>query len=55
VVWLAYVGRDGAGVLEAEPPVFDPEPCVRPTPRPTPNAIAMAKRIAERVIQNLLE
>jgi len=54
-VWLAFVGRGGAGVLEAEPPVFDPEPCVRPTPRPTPNAIAMTKRIAERSIQNLFE
>jgi hypothetical protein len=21
-VWLAFVGRDGAGVLEAEPPVY---------------------------------
>ena len=54
VVWLAFVGR-GAGVFEAEPPVFDPEPCVRPTPSPTPNAIAMTKNIAERIIQNLLE
>lgn len=55
VVWLPFPGRDGAGVLEAEPPAFDAELCVSPTPRPTPNATAMVKRTAEMIIQNLFE
>ena len=56
VVLVFEGGGGGAGVLEADPELADPElgPRVRPTPRPTPRAMAIARRTPQEIIQNLL-